>query len=388
MRFMLALLSFSSLALALPPLVPYSSHGLSFKIPQGWTAEVDETGSYVMVAENPNDPSSAAMVLIAIPYQEGMTASYLTQSVLEELAPVSTQLSFQEENGFIHTLHRLEHEGQTQLLASLAYSSAKDKLAIIGLISAEAQQFEALGGTALLLVSFLGADPSLFAQTTTSVQQGQFPELEPIAELGGQYQKPKGWHYTAEKNQGQDLIYLLENPSDPSTAAMFWMYQPTQGQPPAGTDVVTTAISFFLESLAFENVSIERQSGDMLSGARMISGSRGGVPHRAWFMVTTGQNNASVYGIFAPTERFNALGGHGLLWLTLLGKTRQEVESTPEIQAWYQEPTFGMSSGSMSSNDYAMQQMYLDMQDRMFKSWSNNISSNGWCWADSYGQCY
>ncbi len=382
----LVLLSVFCISFALPPLVPYSANGLNFKVPQGWSVEVDETGSYVMVAENPNDPSAAAMVLIAVPYQAGMTADFLTDAVLEEVAPVSTELSRQEENGFIYTLYELDNEDGAFLLTSLAYSSEGDGIGIIGLLSAEASQFEALGGTALLLVSFLGADPAMFSQAATPLQRGKFPELEPIAELGGQYQKPKGWHYTAEQNQGQDLIYLLENPSDPTTAAIFWMNQQTQGSAPAGTDVVSTAISFFLESLAFESVSVERQSGDMLSGARMIRASRGGVPHHAWFIVMTGQDYASVYGIFAPTERFNALGGHGLLWLTLLGKTLQEVETTPEIQSWYQEPSFG--SGSMSSGDYAMQQMYLDMQDRMFKSWSNNMSSNGWCWADSYGQCY
>lgn len=389
----IAAIVWCGVALALPPLEHYRGYGLELQVPRGWTVTVDEAAGTVLVAEDPNDPMAAAMVLLAVPYQPGLDAAFLTQAVLAEVAPSRTELGREVVDGVVWTLQSFDAEGVPALLTSLAISNEGGDVVTIALLSAQPDAFEVLGGTALLLVTFAAADPALFEQPASvhgaGGALGSFPRLEPIAELGGAYLKPAGWHYTSERAPGQDLIYLLEDPADEHSAAILFLSQVIDTPPTPGTDVVEGVVASFTQALGIGSVSVLRRSGDDLNGARLLLGTRFGRQTKAFFAVFSDAGSGRVYGVIAPAERFDAFGGHGLMWITLGGMSVAAFEASAEMQAWYQPAGSwsGFDGDGGSAGSLAAQQMLLEMQSRMFMSWSNNLGGSTHCWGDSYG-CY
>lgn len=380
---------------ALPPFETYRGHGLELQIPVGWTVSVDEFNGTILVAEDPSDPGGAAMVLLVVPAQPGLDAAFLTDAVLSEVAPVRTELGREEAGGVVWTLHTFDADGLPAIVTSLAIAQEGAQVTTIALLSAQSDAFAELGGAALLFVTFGAADPALFA---THVAQAEatpaaaaaagrvaFPPLEPIAELGGAYLKPAGWHFAAESAPGQDLIYLLENPADQNGAAILYLAESGVARPAVGADLVGAVVTAFAQTLGIEAATELRSSGDGLNGARLVSGTRLGRPVKGFFAVFSDAGDVRVYGIVAEADRFDAFGGHGLMWLTLGGMSLADFERSDEMQAWYR-PASAWGGDAGAGGSFAAQQMFLDMQSQMFMSWSNNMGGNS-CWGNSYG-CY
>lgn len=353
-------------AWALPPLEAYRGQGLELQIPLGWTVTVDEAGGTVLISEDPNDPLSAALVLAVVPHQPGLDAAFLTDTVMAKIATELTELGREEGDGVVWTLQSFEFDGVPALVTSVAISRAEGSVASIALFSARVEDFEPLGCAALLFVTFGGADPALFETAAAPVAAPtpgsgsaatahSFPPLEPIAELGGAYLKPAGWHYASESAPGQDLIYLLEDPAADHGAAILFLSQVVEVPPPAGTDVVAGVVASFSEALGLVDVTEIRRSGDTVTGARLLSATRLGRPTKAFFALFSNGRDISFYGIVAPAERFDGFGGHGLMWVTLGGMTVDAFERSDEMQAWYGPAD--VWGGGASDGSLAMQQM-------------------------------
>ena len=391
---LIAAIAACGFAWALPPLETYRGHGLELQVPRGWTVTVDEAAGTVLVAEDPNDPAGAAMLLVVVPAQPGLDAAYLTEAVLSQVAPARAELGREEAGGVVWTLQSFDADGIPALLTSLAIGQDGAQVATIALLSAHRDAFAELGGAALLFVTFGAADPALFASPAGAAgpaagaaapgAPAAFPPLEPIAELGGAYLKPAGWHFGAESAPGQDLIYLQEDPADAHGAAILFLTQTGVGAPAAGADLVGAVVTAFAQTLGLEATTELRRSGDGTNGARLLSGTRLGRASKGFFAVFADGGDVRVYAIAAPAERFDAIGGHGLMWITLGGMSVADFERSDEMQAWYRPaPSWGDVSWDGS---FGAQQMFLDMQSQMFMAWSNNMGGNS-CWGDSYG-CY
>lgn len=373
-------------AWALPPLETYRGHGLELQVPRGWTVTVDEAAGSVFVVEDPGDRTSAGMALLVVPRSPGLDAAALTETVLADVPTPRTELGRQVAAGVVWTLQSFQLDGVAALLTSVAISHEGGDVASIAVFSARTEAFEALGGAALLFVTFAGADPARFAAPERTAGPGRaFPPLEPIAELGAGYRKPVGWQVVTERVPGQELIYLLEDPADDHGAMVLYLAQAADGLPPAGTDVVAGVIGLFTQALAIVDVEELRRSGDLLTGARLLSGTRLGRPTKAFFAIATTEEGAQVYGVVAQAERFDAFGGHGLAWITLGGMAVEDFVVNAELQSWYGPAASGAVDAG--GDTLAAQQALLDLQSRWFTTWSNDLGGNTHCWSDGFA-CY
>lgn len=402
-----------NIGLAFPTLTPYSYGNFSFMIPQGWTVNIDEMQGVIMVSENPNDPNASllAMTIAANPNNQ-ITPEIVMQSLLTQ--PDFQQYNITElgreylNNGALWVVTELNDGQEVAYLTAVSFADTVNGTITMSFFMALAERFIELDGSALPFVTFGGLEPAQFEQgyqqsyaqnsnttnyaSSSGATVGQFPPLVPYQ---GSVKMPQGWQ--VDYDATQDIMMAQENPQDPNSAVIMSMSSPLTGASSAKAIAEQT-----LQSTGFTNISIIEQrwlpelSNQVLMTVATANANT--IPAKVAvtvFFPSTTHANISAY--LAPSDKFDAFGGGNLLLVTVAGLEPYQLSNGYEYAT---NPTTNIDPNDPQSlleyqAELQNQQMYYDTMSNMLQmqhetsmSIINNMGSDDWCWADTYGTCY
>ncbi len=398
----------TAVAFAFPPLIPYSYGNFSFMIPQGWTVTADETQSSIFVSENPNDPSASNLAFIIAPNPNNqVTPDVIMQSLYSQpdfQAYNITELGREYlDNGALWVVAQLNDGAEVAYLTAVSFADPVNSVVTVSFFLALAERFVALDGATLPFVTFGGIDPSQFEQsyaTNSAINSvpttvGGFPSLVPYQDS---VKLPQGWQ--VDYDPSQELLMVQENPQDPNGAILMSTSGPVQ----AGVTAEMIAQQT-LQSTGFTNINIVEQEWlPELSYQvfRIVATAMAeGTPAKLAVMVFfPDPSTANINMYLATNERFDSLGGADLLLVTFAGFEPYQLSS----DAGYTADTPSSLTNIDPNDPQALldyqaemqnQQQYyetmsnmLQMQHETSMTIINNMGSDDWCWADSYGTCY
>ncbi|MCU0753524.1 MAG: hypothetical protein MUE46_00160 [Xanthomonadales bacterium] len=173
-------------AAGIPRFDPVTIAGTSMQLPRGWQRQQDD--SSLVLTENPADPESPVLALIAVQAVPGQTPSAATvaDTILGNLdlpaQGIRAELIDQRsDQGALYRLHRLDKQGQPGYLVGYTHTDPRQGTVVHMLFSAMEARFVALGGPALPLVVYAGMDPKRLQQMQQNSQVGRADHCEGAA---------------------------------------------------------------------------------------------------------------------------------------------------------------------------------------------------------------
>lgn len=152
--------------------------GATMQLPKGWQRQQDD--SSLVLTENPADPDSPVLALIAVQWMPGQTpsAAAVADTILGNLDLKSQGIRAQlidqrSDQGALYRLHRLEKQGRPGYLVGYTHTDTQQGTVVHMLFSAMEARFVELGGPALPLVVYAGMDAKRLQQMQQHSQVGR-----------------------------------------------------------------------------------------------------------------------------------------------------------------------------------------------------------------------
>ena len=142
---------------------PETVAGMPMQLPQGWQRQQDDY-SLILTESSAEHAPVLGMIAMSLPAGSGAGPLSFADSVLQQLDLPSQGIRAvvvdqRQQPAALYRLHRLDQAGARGYLATFTYVDTQSGAAIHLFFSALEQDFVAMGGPMLPLVSFGGQDP-------------------------------------------------------------------------------------------------------------------------------------------------------------------------------------------------------------------------------------